>query len=313
MASIYLPPIARKKKVEGWPRDDTTRVFADFQADNKQEDTSYHTQFIRHNVPPAPQRTNSANRKNKPQPTAVTFLRQNPRFICEPICHVDTSINTEELTHPWWPNESVERPVTQPHYTFDSTSRDDYRDTSSYIKQHKGYSRYNYDSTSNSKPTVGLVPGCSTTASNPSVIEKISYEHQYNARLDPNHPIRGKRHGCFVWKVSTPVKSSGRSSRSSGPERRSVSYELTTDESIGMNNSVNARSSVLSASKSLSNPQEVSCAVGKDKDSSSLAACQKDIGQEPEETLTKESVKKSSPDLRPQRPLPYSPPPDNNM
>merc|ERR550532_1844050 len=29
--------------------------------------------------------------------------------------------------------------------------------------------------------------------------EGISYEHQYNSRLDPQYPVRGKRHGSFVW------------------------------------------------------------------------------------------------------------------
>ncbi|KAJ8311150.1 hypothetical protein KUTeg_011298 [Tegillarca granosa] len=37
--------------------------------------------------------------------------------------------------------------------------------------------------------------------------ENISYEHQYDSRIDQNYPRRGKRHGSFVWKQMSPEES----------------------------------------------------------------------------------------------------------
>ena len=46
-------------------------------------------------------------------------------------------------------------------------------------------------------PRAVLMTGCKT----PKVIEKISYEHYFNSRLDPSHPIKGRRHGSFMIKL----------------------------------------------------------------------------------------------------------------
>ena len=102
--------------------------------------TSYNTQFVRHNVPPSEQRVLSAGRKNRPQPTSATFLRQNPRFNCEPICHVNTVLkDTTELDgHLWWPIELPEKKAKIPNYSLDSTSRFDYRK----IDQQKDLSQF---------------------------------------------------------------------------------------------------------------------------------------------------------------------------
>ncbi|KAK3705154.1 hypothetical protein QZH41_003761 [Actinostola sp. cb2023] len=236
MASIYLPPIARKKKVDGWPRQDTSRVFSDFQVNLKQETkSSYGSHFVRHNVPPTLQRAASPTRKNKPQPTTVTFLRQNPRFVCEPICHVDTLESQEEIFHTWWPNETLQRPVTKPQYSLNSTSRADYKNFSLCSPRSASFSRQEVSSTSKPQGAVGILPGYAPSQVAPHISEKISYEHQFNSRLDPSHPIRGKRHGCFVWKVSTPVQKTehGRHLKKTAlRERKGVFYELKNTDTI---------------------------------------------------------------------------------
>ncbi|XP_031551373.1 uncharacterized protein C2orf73-like [Actinia tenebrosa] len=252
MASIYLPPIARKKKVDGWPRQNTSRVFPDMEENAKQEGTSYTSQFIRHNVPPAPQRIASASRKNKPQPKAVTFLRQNPRFVCEPICHVDTTVQAEDNGNvlSWWPDETVQTPVKKPLYSLSSTSRADYKNFHSCSSQ-TGYSRHeNLGSNApRSKGAVGIVPGYRTSENSHPILEKISYEHQFNSRLDPSHPVRGKRHGCFVWKVVTPTRNKHGRDRSLSTNKndiRDVSYELTNAEAIDDNMDAKSMVSTLS-------------------------------------------------------------------
>lgn len=140
----------------------------------------------------------------------MTFLRQNPRFICEPICHVETAADSPPTFPSWWPNEIPEKPAKIPKHSFDSTSRTDYHPlplVNDHVKQ--------YSSNLAMQVTpVGILPeqhqvmsGSSqesqpSGAEAPKVVEKISYEHQFNSRLDPSHPIRGRRHGSFIWKVA---------------------------------------------------------------------------------------------------------------
>lgn len=149
----------------------------------------------------------SPTRKNKPQPTAVTFLRQNPRFVCEPICHVDTLIPKDEAFCSWWPNEIKDHAVIKPKYTYHSTSRTDYRNFSLDSPRCASYSRHEVLTQKAPKPegNITIVPGCSSPQAMPNMLEKISYEHQFNSRLDPSFPVRGRRHGCFVWKAALPV------------------------------------------------------------------------------------------------------------
>ena len=70
-------------------------------------------------------------------------------------------------------------------------------------------------------PQAALTTGCKM----PKVVEKISYEHQFNSRLDPGHPIRGRRHGSFIWKVVSDVGKQNR--KNSKP----VEYAYMEDES----------------------------------------------------------------------------------
>ena len=89
----------------------------------------------------------------------------------------------------------------------DSTSRSDYAQTSS---SQRKQTRFGCNP-NKSKVAMGIVPECSAPvllhSADHKNSEKISYEHQYNSRLDPNEPVRGRRHGCFVWK---PVIKTGR-------------------------------------------------------------------------------------------------------
>ncbi|KAJ7375733.1 hypothetical protein OS493_039252 [Desmophyllum pertusum] len=100
MASIYLPPIARKKKVDGHPRQDTSRVFADLQGDYSPGKTSYDAHYIGHALHfIASAECDVCDRIISHHPTNVTFLRQNPRFICEPICYVKTTVILKYQVH----------------------------------------------------------------------------------------------------------------------------------------------------------------------------------------------------------------------
>jgi len=170
----------------------------------------------------------TAGPNNKPHPTNVTFLRQNPRFICEPICYVKTTVDSQE-THPsWWPEELPEKSTKVPQHSFDSTARSDYRPPP--IPHERSMIHSGSLAIQGTPATNGMIPpqailktGCKA----PKVVEKISYEHQFNSRLDPSHPIRGRRHGSFIWKVVSDIGKQSRKNSNSKP----VEYAYVEDES----------------------------------------------------------------------------------
>lgn len=243
MANIYLPPIARKKKVDGNPRQDSSRVFSDLQSNGLLGKTSYDAHFIGHSLHLS-SRQSVLTGQNNPHPTNVTFLRQNPRFICEPICHVKTATDSPTSLPTWWPNEIPEKPAKIPKRSFDSTTRTDYRRPPCLNDR---VTRYSSNHAMQVTPA-GILPqghqgssaGMATqdpqslSAEVPRVVEKISYEHQFNSRLDPSHPIRGRRHGSFIWKVVSDVgKQNGNSSNPVEHGNQDESLNATDNNVVG--------------------------------------------------------------------------------
>ena len=154
--------------------------------------------------------------------------------MCEPICHVDTLVEAEETLHSWWPNETeIHRPVTKPQYSLNSTSRADYKNFSQYTPC-PAYTRLEALQHNSPDPhaAMGIVPGYRISEYAPRVSEKISYEHQLNSRRDPGHPIRGKRHGSFVWKVVSPARKMQhyKNPKMNSNERKDVLYKLANVE-----------------------------------------------------------------------------------
>lgn len=136
------------------------------------------------------------HRKNRPNPTSVGFLSQDVRLLNEPICHVQTS-GTSSEQHSWWPSRANEPNKHQPVHTLDTTFRQDYQQREA---MKKGSARHTANP--NKRPALGSVPV--NFLREPDGVqrvwkEKISYEHKYNCRTEPQYPIRAKRHGAFVW------------------------------------------------------------------------------------------------------------------
>ena len=202
---------------------DTSRVFADLQSDSIPGKTSYGAHYTGQPLHLSPQQSVMTGH-NKPHPTNVTFLRQNPRFICEPICYVKTAVDSPVTFPAWWPDESLTKPPKIPAHSFDSTSRTDYRPPPF---PHDRITRYSSNLSMQVTPA-GIIPHGAQTSSakTPKVVERISYEHQFNSRLDPSHPIRGRRHGSFIWKVISDV---GKPNRK---HSKPVEYAYTEDEPV---------------------------------------------------------------------------------
>lgn len=188
-------------------RHDTFRVFANLQDDSPlSSKTSYDSHYIGHTFKPAQQSVMSG--QNKPHPTNVTFLRQNPRFICEPICYVKTSMKPPVIYPSWWPDEVPEQQTKVPERSSDSTSRTDYPPPPI---PHDQITRYSSNLAMQVTPAGIFHQGPHKSGVHtPKIVEKISYEHQFNSRLDPSHPVRGRRHGSFIWKVISDVGRPGR-------------------------------------------------------------------------------------------------------
>lgn len=123
------------------------------------------------------------------------ILRENVRTWMEPIGTVSTPgypINGEGWNH-GDPGARNARLPTYCRYSYDSTSRDDFRGRDAGLF---GNTRFSARPISNSNPTImddENKSGCPA-----DMKEKISFQHQYDSRKTPNYPIAGRRRGAFV-------------------------------------------------------------------------------------------------------------------
>lgn len=214
--TLYMPPLSTKKKGgEQKLRDpDSKRVFGNYE-ENLPAAQSHYTNTHNNVLPnrkfsPAKSRILSPARQHNPHPSQVGFLLQDCRLINEPICDVKPQVK-EELMDPesnkWWkwqsPNgETAPARKTLPKYSYNSSNRDEYRKP---VDPKQGQTRHGNNP--NSHTSSGIVPitGLPSEKGPRLLLEHISYDHQYNSRTNPSQPIRGKKHGSFVWDCFHPV------------------------------------------------------------------------------------------------------------
>ncbi|XP_025104613.1 uncharacterized protein LOC112570412 [Pomacea canaliculata] len=187
--TVYMPPIARKKRVDCRYNPDTFRVISE-EAESvhqKFEPQPYRASFepVTPQEPLFPEISTPHKRTrvlphatpdyrhNCPQPKKCSFIETNAHLLNEPIC------------------------VHKPTYTKDSTYRNEFM----YTKQLAPKPHFRHSANPNQKPACGVVPVNmlhEMDGTEHFYKERLSFEHQYNSRTDPNYPIRGKRHGAFV-------------------------------------------------------------------------------------------------------------------
>ncbi|XP_064622701.1 uncharacterized protein C2orf73 homolog [Lineus longissimus] len=203
MSTINFSRISRKKEVSGKYAPSTFRVMSN---DAEVMNAKYQESFpsVNERLPDMPVERNpypTDFRFNNPHPYNCKFLRHNVRFINEPVCTVFTSDVRSEQPH-WWPSRTSNTPLKKPPFTRDTTVRRDFTyDTLTVQSQLKG-GNSRHQANPNKSSSLGIVPVNDLGERDGKVRvhkENISYEHQYNSRLDPNYPIRAKRHGSFVW------------------------------------------------------------------------------------------------------------------
>eukprot|EP00118_Oscarella_pearsei_P007939 m.39888 g.39888 ORF g.39888 m.39888 type:complete len:211 (+) comp32865_c0_seq4:43-675(+) len=195
--SFYLPPLAKKKAAFG-AKTLHSRIFegshfeSGFETTHRHFFTSIDTSGSRDMA--AAER--GLERRNRPHGNHLGFNRDNPRLINAPLCRV----KTERRDSQWWPSESEIKAAKQPCYNRDTTSRTDYQlrfDPRKMLPITRHGCNVSYKQTA-----VGIVPALTKMSSDEprALCECISYRHQYNCRMNPNQPNRGKLHGSFVWK-----------------------------------------------------------------------------------------------------------------
>ncbi|XP_018419829.1 PREDICTED: uncharacterized protein C2orf73 homolog [Nanorana parkeri] len=190
---IYM---ARKKKVPDRILPNTHRLFDEnlFDVSMDENRMKHPPLFFKSNNPPPHPR--SPNRNNMPHPYYAKFIRDNVRFLNEPVNYMGTA-STENKQTEWWPRTEESIPLHKPSYDRTSTQR------SNFCKLAYSSHQTRHGCNPHKTPLRGIVPLASPRDRNglPKLFqEEVSFLHQYDSRLTPNEPIRGKRHGGFVWR-----------------------------------------------------------------------------------------------------------------
>ncbi|XP_071791255.1 ciliary microtubule inner protein 6-like [Asterias amurensis] len=208
--TLYMPPLSTKKRGGEQKTDsDTKRVFGNYEENlpaSKSHYSTTHSNIPSRRFSPAKSRTLSPTRQHNPHPSQVGFLMQDCRLLNAPIC--DVKPQAKEATQDpsgdmWWKWKEGQGEVKKvvPKYSYNSTNRDQFRTPE---KAQSGQTRHGSNPSTH---TSGIVPITSLPSEKGPrlLVEHISYQHQYDSRTNPSQPIRGKKHGSFVWDCFHPV------------------------------------------------------------------------------------------------------------
>ncbi|XP_069811118.1 uncharacterized protein C2orf73 homolog isoform X2 [Dendropsophus ebraccatus] len=182
---IYM---ARKKRVPERGLPNTYRIFDEnvFDVSLDPSKISPPLPFKKSAHPPPHPR--SPNRNNMPHPYHARFIRDNVRFLNEPIAYMLTS-GTRHKQAEWWPKYEENINLHRPSYDRMTTQRSDFSPLTYSSPQTR------HGCNPHKSPLRGIVPLASPRGRNrlPKLLqEEISFLHQYDSRLTPNEPIRGK-------------------------------------------------------------------------------------------------------------------------
>jgi len=243
--TLYMPPLATKKRGGEQKSDpDTKRVFGNYEENLPVAQSHYsntHSNVLSRKFSPVKSRILSPARQHNPHPSQVGFLLQDCRLIHEPICDVKPQTKEADAdpeSKMWWKwqvgGDEATPKRTMPKYSYNSSNRDEYRKPE---RPQLGQTRHGNNPASCA--STGIVPVTSLPSERGPrlLVEHISYNHQYNSRTNPSQPIRGKKHGSFVWDCFHPVSPSKLTTRPaktvvlSSPWAPTVDTETPTDPS----------------------------------------------------------------------------------
>jgi len=224
-----MPPIQRKKKVNEKYSPDSFRVISeDAVSDHpKYRPLPYRASFEPKTPTPQVQQSSALSkhtytaplrplkttrvlpqilpdhRANKPQARSCGFLDKNVMFLNEPICNVYThAVQKDEGK--WWPSRQNPGQLAVPPFARETNYRNDF----DYKQGDRPNGSGRHTSHVDREPALGTVPINylrEKEGSQRFYKEGMSYEHMFNCRSDPGYPMRGKRHGAFVWSRMDPL------------------------------------------------------------------------------------------------------------
>ncbi|KAG5278563.1 hypothetical protein AALO_G00100310 [Alosa alosa] len=184
-AEICLP---RKKKVYDYVHPNTFRIFDEnvpdiIPPDKVSQDNKYATR--------SPEESQLLKTHNVPHPYNAKFIRTNVRFLNAPVVHMETD-NTKDEQFKWWATESVDSERPKAPYCVDTTQRTDYQPTppsqATRAKDERGRTFAS-----------AIIPTLDPLGQPKTLLEHISFTHQYDSRKLLNQPYQGGKHGTFAW------------------------------------------------------------------------------------------------------------------
>ncbi|XP_019363626.1 PREDICTED: uncharacterized protein C2orf73 homolog isoform X1 [Gavialis gangeticus] len=193
--SHWQPPVipAIRKKRGPLRPSDTSRVFYLDMPEPVKRLEKLNREHKLHEPPCSPER------RNHPYPRYAKVIDCDVRFLNEPIVYMETK-NTMKKEDHWWPTGKSHIQHYNPSYDRQTTQRTDFQNPACKLTCPPKY-------ICKIPPSCGIVPLANPKPpeSLPKILqEQISFNHQYNSRVTPNEPIRGKRHGAFVWTEIKP-------------------------------------------------------------------------------------------------------------
>uniref|UniRef100_A0A7M5X0Y7 Uncharacterized protein n=1 Tax=Clytia hemisphaerica TaxID=252671 RepID=A0A7M5X0Y7_9CNID len=194
--STSLPSLmSRRRKISGYSGLDHAKVIADYVPSSKSPHSSYQDNYAlsreekqnaRDAAPAGKERCND--------PSHVSFIYENSRFINQPVCFANTN-STRRIQNHWWPDKPpVETKRVLPYNT-ETIQRTDYNAQNAKPIQSRA-TRFGKTHYSKAESILPNQDGNENRKLKPTT-ERISYEHNFDSRKERTE--RGKLHGAFVW------------------------------------------------------------------------------------------------------------------
>lgn len=142
----------------------------------------------------------SEKTRNSPHAPSTKHLTDNCRYLGDPINVMGGT--RASSGGDWWPTGGIQQVERKnANYFPHTTQRSSF---SAAPSSGSNIARGRHASNPHVKPANGILPSNEPRVASfdpKKLKERISYQHNYNSR--GNEPIRGRRHGAFVWEQIT--------------------------------------------------------------------------------------------------------------
>ncbi|XP_063053234.1 uncharacterized protein C2orf73-like [Engraulis encrasicolus] len=204
-AEICLP---RKKKVHGTFHSNTFRIFDE----NIPVRLEPHMVYWEHKYDTRSRAESELLKThNVPQPYNAKFISTNVRFLNAPVVHMETHKTKEEQCK-WWAAAPACRERSKASYCANTTQRADYQPHTT------GLGLANQINGQRGRPhATAIIPTLHPINQPKSLLEHMSFTHQYDSRKLHNQPYQGGKHGTFVWTEMQQPLSGGQKSSGGAP------------------------------------------------------------------------------------------------